>query len=253
MAGKHPVEPAFQGADGKLKKFDFVVANPPFSDKAWSTGLDPTTMSSAGSSYGAPPAKNGDYAYLLHMLALAEIHRQGAWSSCRTACCSGAMPRPTSAGSSSARGYIKGIIGLPANLFYGTGIPACLIVIDKEHAAARTGIFMIDASKGFMKDGHKNRLRTQDVHKIVDVFQRVRSRLPAIRAWSRRRRSSKNDCNLNIPRYIDSSEAEDLQDIEAHLQGGIPARDVDALQEYWEVMPGLRDRSVRRRATAPAI
>jgi type I restriction enzyme M protein len=68
------------------------------------------------------------------------------------------------------RGYIKGIIGLPANLFYGTGIPACIVVIDKEHAHARTGIFMIDASKGFVKDGNKNRLRAQDLHKIVDAF-----------------------------------------------------------------------------------
>ncbi len=70
------------------------------------------------------------------------------------------------------RGYIKGIIGLPANLFYGTGIPACIIVLDKEHVAGRSGIFMIDASKGFAKDGNKNRLRHQDVHKIVDVFNR---------------------------------------------------------------------------------
>ena len=71
------------------------------------------------------------------------------------------------------RGYIQGIIGLPPNLFYGTGIPACIIVLDKENAAARKGIFMIDASKGFMKDGNKNRLREQDIHKIVDAFTRL--------------------------------------------------------------------------------
>jgi type I restriction enzyme M protein len=68
------------------------------------------------------------------------------------------------------KGYIKGIIGLPPNLFYGTGIPACIIVLDKENAANRKGIFIIDASKGFMKDGNKSRLRHQDIHKIVDVF-----------------------------------------------------------------------------------
>jgi type I restriction enzyme M protein len=70
------------------------------------------------------------------------------------------------------QGYVKGIIELPANLFYGTGIPACIIVIDKEAAADRQGLFMVDASKGFMKDGNKNRLRSQDIHKIVDVFTR---------------------------------------------------------------------------------
>ena len=70
------------------------------------------------------------------------------------------------------RGFIKAIIGLPANLFYGTGIPACIIVLDKAEAAARKGIFMLDASKGFIKDGPKNRLRDQDIHKIVDTFTR---------------------------------------------------------------------------------
>ena len=89
------------------------------------------------------------------------------------------MRRPTSARKSSRRGYIKGIIGLPANLFYGTGIPACIIVLDKENAAARKGIFMIDASKGFIKDGNKNRLRAQDIHKIVDTFTR-QARNPAV-------------------------------------------------------------------------
>ena len=70
------------------------------------------------------------------------------------------------------KGYIEGIIGLPANLFYGTGIPACIVVVDKQDANTRKGLFMIDASKGFMKDGPKNRLRAQDLHKIVDVFNR---------------------------------------------------------------------------------
>ena len=82
------------------------------------------------------------------------------------------MPKPTIRRNIVRRGYIKGIIGLPANLFYGTGIPACIIVLDKENAAARKGIFMIDASKGFIKDGNKNRLRAQDIHKIVDAFTR---------------------------------------------------------------------------------
>ena len=86
-----------------------------------------------------------------------------------------AFPRQCRSGHPPAlvrKGYIKGIIGLPANLFYGTGIPACIVVIDKEDAHARKGIFMIDASGGFMKDGPKNRLRAQDIHKIVDVFNK---------------------------------------------------------------------------------
>jgi type I restriction enzyme M protein len=125
------------------------------------------------------------------------------------------------------RGYIKGIIGLPANLFYGTGIPACIIVLDKHDAQARTGIFMIDASKGFAKDGPKNRLRPRDVHQIVDTFTKQLevdrySRMVTVSEIA----SAKNDYNLNMPRYIDSSEPEDIQDLHAHLKGGIPNRDL---------------------------
>jgi type I restriction enzyme M protein len=150
------------------------------------------------------------------------------------------------------QGYIKGIIGLPANLFYGTGIPACIIVIDKADAAKRTGLFMVDASKGFMKDGNKNRLRSQDIHKIVDVFTR-QIELPRYSRMVSFEEIAKNDYNLNIPRYIDSSEPEDLHDLNAHLNGGIPNADIDALQAYWQVFPNLRRRCLHRvgeRATA---
>jgi len=139
------------------------------------------------------------------------------------------------------RGYIKGIIGLPANLFYCTGIPACIIVLDKENAQARTGIFMIDASRGFMKDGNKNRLRPRDTHQIINTFVNLKeidrySRMVPVSEIA----DPKNDYNLNIPRYIDSSEPEDLHDLDAHLNGGIPNREIDALDAYWTVFPSLR-------------
>ena len=138
------------------------------------------------------------------------------------------------------RGFIKGIIGLPPNLFYGTGIPACIVVLDKENAHARKGVFMIDASRGFIKDGAKNRLRSQDIHKIVDVFNRQSeiehySRMVPLAEIA----GEANDYNLNIPRYIDSSEPEDIQDLHAHLHGGIPDRDIDMLGIYWEAFPSL--------------
>ncbi|WP_298282833.1 class I SAM-dependent DNA methyltransferase [Acidocella sp.] len=230
--------PHFINNDGSLKTFDFVVANPPFSDKAWSTGLDTANDRFGRFSYGAPPAKNGDYAYMLHVIASLKTTGKGAI----------VMPHGVLfRGNAEAdireniirKGYIKGIIGLPANLFYGTGIPACIVVLDKENAHARTGIFMIDASKGFIKDGNKNRLRDQDLHKIVDAF----TRQVEVERYSRMvplAEIEKNGFNLNIPRYIDSSEPEDLQDIEAHLKGGIPLRDIDALAPYWAVLPALR-------------
>ena len=138
-------------------------------------------------------------------------------------------------------GYLKGIIGLPANLFYGTGIPACIVVLDKENASARTGVFMIDAAKGFIKDGNKNRLREQDIHRIVDIFTKLAdspryARMVPVAEIA----DPKNDYNLNLPRYIDSTEPEDLQDMDGHLRGGIPERDLDALAAYWNIMPTVR-------------
>ncbi len=137
------------------------------------------------------------------------------------------------------KGYIKGIIGLPANLFYGTGIPACIIVIDKENAVSRKGIFMLDASKGYLKDGNKNRLRERDIHKIVDVFNKQLA-VPRYARMVSFAEIAANDYNLNLPRYIDNQDPEDQQDIAAHLYGGIPNVDIDALQAYWTVYPSLK-------------
>ena len=232
--------PYFTNGAGSLKTFDFAVANPPFSAKAWSSGLDPANDTYKRFEYGIPPAKNGDYAFLLHLSTSLKSKGKGA-----IILPHGVLFR----GNKEAdirrkliqRGLIKGIIGLPANLFYGTGIPACILVIDKEQAQARTGIFMIDASKGFLKDGNKNRLRAQDIHKIVDVF----TKQAEVPRYSRmvpidEIKSPANDYNLNIPRYIDSSEPEDLHDLDAHLHGGIPNRDIDALSAYWSIFPSLR-------------
>ena len=221
----------------QLTTFDFVVMNPPFSLKSWSNGLE---NEYGRFEFGRPPAKNGDYAFLLHALKSLKSNGKAAII----------MPHGVLfRGNSEAiirkallqRGYIKGVIGLPPNLFYGTSIPACIVVLDKGNAQARTGIFMIDASKGFLKDAAKNRLRSQDIHKIVDVF----TKQTELERYSRMVPLSEiadpqNDFNLNIPRYIDSSEPEDIQDLHAHLHGGIPQRDVDALSDYWDAFPTLR-------------
>ncbi|MBT9605742.1 MAG: type I restriction-modification system subunit M [Microbacterium sp.] len=231
--------PSPQLTNGKsLKTFDYVVMNPPFSIKSWNNGLEEDF---GRFEYGMPPEKNGDYAFLLH--ALTSLKSEGKAAVILP---HGVLFRGNAEGNIRRellkRGFIKGIIGLPANLFYGTGIPACIVLLDKENAVSRKGVFMVDASKGFIKDGNKNRLRDQDIHKIVDTFNR---QLP-IDGYSRMVPMSeiadpKNNYNLNIPRYIDSSEPEDLQDLSAHLHGGIPNRDIDALQTYWDALPALKD------------
>lgn len=230
-------EPQFKASDRELQTFDFVVANPPFSAKAWSSGLTNDTKYGRFD-LGMPPEKNGDFAFLLHILASMKATGSGA-----VILPHGVLFR----GNKEAelrekilkRGYIKAIIGLPANLFYGTGIPASIIVLDKSQAQAERPVFMIDASRGFIKDGNKYRLRERDIHKITDTF----ARQAEIACYSRLvpyAEITRNDFNLNIPRYIDGSDAEDLQDIEAHLKGGVPNRDIDGLDAFWEVMPGIR-------------
>ena len=220
-------------------------ANPPFSAKAWSSGLDPAHDVYRRFEYGIPPARNGDYAFLLHLIASLKSRGKGAIILPHGVLFRGNREADIRRNLVS-RGFIKGIIGLPANLFYGTGIPACILVIDKENAHARTGIFMIDASKGFRKDGNKNRLREQDIHRIVDVFNKqTESARYARTVPVSEIASPANDYNLNIPRYIDSSEPEDLHDLDAHLNGGIPNRDIDALDDYWTVLPSMRPGIVR--------
>ena len=263
LQGNSLADPKFKDGD-TLKTFDYVVANPPFSDKRWSNGVDLVNDPHGRfKHFGTPPSRQGDYAYLLHIV-------RSLRSSGKGACIlpHGVLFR----GNAEAdirralirKGYIKGIIGLPANLFYGTGISACIIVIDKEDAHTRKGVFMIDASSGYLKDGNKNRLRAMDIHKIVDVFNR-RLELPKYSRMVGFDEIEKNEFNLNLPRYIDSQQAEDIQDIDGHLRGGIPIADVDAHQCYWAVCPRLRqklfkdnrsgylDLAVEKAAIKPAI
>ncbi len=237
--GNTLANPSFIHDDGSLKTFDFVVANPPFSDKRWTTGLTPDADPFKRFELGTPPDKQGDYAYLLHILRSLKSTGKGTCILPH-----GVLFRGGAEGAIRQnllkRGFFKAIIGLPANLFYGTGIPACIILLDKEGAETREEVFMMDASKGFIKDGNKNRLRERDIHRIVDVFMRGAEEP----RYSRRvslKEIEENDYNLNIPRYIDAQEAEDVQDIAGHLLGGVPGADLDGLSAYWTVCPSLRE------------
>ena len=236
VSGNTLAAPKFKDGE-RLRTYDYVVANPPFSDKTWLTGLTPSTDPFQRFTWGEPPPRQGDYAYLLHIIR----SMKGAG---KAACVlpHGVLFRSHAEATIREQlvrsGYLKGIIGLPSNLFYGTGIPACIVVLDKENAAGRKGVFMIDASRGFRKDGPKNRLREQDIHRIVDTFTRqvdvprYAGMVPIDEIAD-----PKNDFNLNLPRYIDSTEPEDLQDIDGHLRGGIPERDVGALARTGRCSP----------------
>lgn len=214
--------------------------NPPFSDKSWSDGIKTSEDKyKRFDGYGIPPEKNGDYAWFLHVLKSLDsngkagiimphgiLFRGNAEESIRIEVLK--------------KKYIKGIVSLPANLFYGTGIPACIVIIDKEDAETREGIFMIDASRGFKKDGNKNRLREQDIEKIVQTFTNHLE----IPGYSRFVKYTdileQNGGNLNVPRYIQKIDDTLPQNIAAHLKGGIPGTDIESLKRLWDISPDLK-------------
>lgn len=223
-----------------LERFDYIVANPPFSMKNWRDGI-------AGKEYGRfegygdmPPEKNGDYAWLMHILKTLKSNGKAAVILPHGVLFRG-NAEATIRETIIKKHWIKGIISLPANLFYGTGIAACVLVIDKEGAANRQGIFMIDASRGYVKDGNKNRLRERDIYRIITTFnEQITTDPKYARFIPNDEIEKKNGYNLNITRYIDSTDPEDIQDIYAHIHGGIPAVDIDGLSKYWEVFPSLK-------------
>lgn len=225
----------------KIRTFDFCVANPPFSVKKWNTDLTADNNYDRFTGFGTPPDNCGDYAFLLHMLkSMDPVNGKGAIILPHGVLFRGGQEELIRRNLIKS-GYIEGVIGLPANLFYGTGIPACIIILDKKDAKNRKSIFMIDASKYFVKEGNKNRLREEDIKKITDTYlNRIE-----IDCYSKNVLISdveKEEYNLNIPRYIDSFDDDVVQDIKAHLLGGIPKRDIEKLNKYWNIAPKLKNK-----------
>ncbi len=232
--------PQYLDEFNELKKFDFIVMNPPFSDKSWTDGIKPSEDKyKRFDGYSIPPEKNGDYAWFLHVLKSLDSNGKAGI----------VMPHGVLFRGNSEetirievlkKRYIKGVVSLPPNLFYGTGIPACIIIIDKEDAETREDIFLIDASRGFKKDGSKNRLREQDIEKIVQTF----INRDVIKGYSCTVKYSdvleQNGGNLNIPRYIQKIDDTLPQNIAAHLKGGIPGTDIDSLKKLWGIAPNLK-------------
>ncbi len=222
-----------------LKTFDYIVANPPFSTKSWiGSAKIEDEFGRWGSRTGVPPEKNGDYAFLLHIIRSLKERGTGACILPHGVLFRGNAEYTIR---KNIIKYIKGIIGLPANLFFGTGIPACILILDKREANSRKGIFMIDAKGGYVKDGAKNRLREQDIRRIVDTWEAHKDVPHYARFVDIDEIATKHDYNLNLPRYIQAPDTEVLQDIEAHLKGGIPLHDIEQMERYWLSCPTLKD------------
>ena len=231
-----PIEKTGPNA-GRPLYVDAVVSNPPYSQH-W----DPTDaeLDARFKDYGVAPKSKADYAFLLH-----ELHHLKPDGIMTIVLPHGVLFRgdPEDDGEGKIRkkliekNQIDCIIGLPANIFFGTGIPTLIMVL-KQHRQ-EDDVLIIDASKGFVKDGKNNRLRDCDIKRIADTV-RLRTDEPGFSRRVSRDTIRENNYNLNIPRYVDSSEAPEQYDIYATMFGGIPNSEIDLLGKYWEALPSLR-------------
>ena len=212
---------------------DAVVSNPPYS-QSWNPSDKESDPRYA--EYGLAPKGKADYAFLLHELY--HIKPDGIMNIVLP---HGVLFRGGEEGEIRRnlieKNKIDAIIGLPANIFYGTGIPTIVMILKQKRA--NTDVLIIDASKGFIKEGKNNKLRASDIKKIVDVV----TRRECVEKFSRvvsRDEIRKNDYNLNIPRYVDSSEKAESWDIYASMFGGLPISEINELKDYWEAFPTLK-------------
>lgn len=244
---------------------DAVVSNPPYSQH-WDPKdkeLDPRFVN-----YGLAPKTKADYAFLLH-----ELHHLKHNGILTIVMPHGVLFRGKAPKiydeegnllpielreEGQAEGQIRAnlieknnidaIIGLPANIFYGTGIPTLIMVLKKNRG--EEGVLIIDASKGFVKDGKQNKLQARDVKKIVDVY-RNRATIPGFSREVSRDEIRKNGYNLNIPRYVDSSEPPIKYDIYSTMFGGIPNSEIAELQTYWTSFPSLQSELFESQTDCP--
>ncbi len=222
---------------------DAVVSNPPYSQN-WNPAGRESDPRYAG--FGLAPKSKADYAFLLHDLY--HLKPDGIMTIVLP---HGVLFRGGEEGEIRKnlieKNHIDAVIGLPANIFFGTGIPTIIMVLKQKRS--QTDVLIIDASKGFEKSGKNNKLRSSDIKKITDVVTNRQSVEKFSRVVSRDE-IRENDYNLNIPRYVDSSEKAENWDIYASMFGGIPAGEIEELHEYWDAFPGLKEALFQKRNEA---
>jgi len=235
--------PQHLGEDNELKRFDRVLANPPFSQNYSKKDLKfpgrfPVMMPEKG--------KKADLMFVQHMLAV--LKHDGRLAS--------VMPHGVLFRGGEERearkhfiehGYLEAIIGLPSNLFYGTGIPACILVMNKQGAAEREHVFFINADREYREGKAQNHLRPEDIDKIIHAY-RSGDDIPAYARKVAKAEIAAEDYNCNIRRYVDNAPPPEPHDVRAHLHGGIPIVEVDSLEHYWSNYAQLREDSFVERS-----
>lgn len=229
-------EPQHKDESNQLRRFDRVLANPPFSQNYIKKDIQfpgrfPVWMPEKG--------KKADLMFVQHMLAVLTATGRMATVMPHGVLFRGGEERE-------ARkhfidnGYLEAVIGLPGNLFYGTGIPACILVLNKDKAAQRDNVLFINADREYREGKAQNHLRAEDIDKVVHAYRAGQD----IPAYARRvpvAEIAAEDYNCNIRRYVDNAPPPEPHDVRAHLHGGVPVAEVDALQHFWQNYPGLRE------------
>lgn len=229
-------KPQHRGVDGELTRFDRVLANPPFSQN-----YDAKDVEFKGRFVKWMPekGKKADLMFVQHMLAV--LRSDGRMAS--------VMPHGVlfrGGEEKEARehfirnGWLDAVIGLPPSLFYGTGIPACILVMNKEHAEDRGDVLFVNADREYREGKAQNFLRPEDMAKIVDVYRR-REDVPGYARVVPVAAIEAEGFNCNIRRYVDNAPAPEPQDVRAHIHGGVPVAEVESLERFWRNYPGLRE------------
>ncbi len=220
---------------GELKRFDIVIANPPFSQNYSTDGM----KFKERFRYWMPFKKRADFMFVQHMFSTLKSNGRLAVI----------MPHGVLFKSGEERrmrewlikdGYLEAIIGLPPALFYGTGIPACILVINRNAASTRKEVLFINADHEYKVGKVQNILRPEDIEKISFVYRHKRD-LNAYSRLVKHEELEAEEYNCNIRRYVDNSDPAEPHDVKAHLKGGIPESEVNALQGYWDNYPGMRE------------
>ncbi|MCR8923198.1 N-6 DNA methylase [Dasania sp. GY-MA-18] len=245
-------KPQHLTANGEVRAFDRVIANPPFSQNYSKTGMTHTGRFHTWLPEGG---KKADFMFVQHMVASLKqngkmavvmphgvLFRGGEERACRQKMIED--------------GILEAVIGLPQGLFYGTGIPACVLVVNKNHATERKQVIFINADREYKEGKNQNSLRPEDIEKITHVYQALANGGEAIEGYARAvglQELQDEDFNLNIRRYVDNSPAPEPHDVTAHLNGGVPNNEIDALEAYWQNYPGLKTLLFTSRAQPEAV
>lgn len=222
--------------NGEIKKFDRVLANPPFSQNYSKTDMK---FKERFHTFMPESGKKADLMFVQHMLSSLKANGK----------CAVVMPHGVLFRSGDERdcrkkfieeGVLEAVIGLPQGLFYGTGIPACIMVLNREGARERDGVFFINADREFKEGKAQNHLRQEDIEKITYVY-RNKLEVEKYAHFVSKAALEKEDFNLNIRRYVDNSPPAEPHDVRAHIKGGVPVSEIDALSAYYELYPGIKE------------